>query len=225
MGPMAGRRIRPLWAAAALTAFLLAARPVPACAQQTEALSVWTYSLYKTITYELFANLVDIPLYGWLIGGGAAATGFFTVVNVTTAAGAYYVHEVIWNLYGPATQEAPETAMTVGIEKLIVYRVVSTARNLALFYAFGAGAPATVTFLVVSNIVDATLYGANEYAWYALGPPVQAIVPEPSAEPRRAARESHVHPISSAVMDATAGLRVGASYLATAIDAAWLSRR
>ncbi|MBI1776334.1 MAG: DUF2061 domain-containing protein [Proteobacteria bacterium] len=141
-------------------------------------MSVWTYSLYKTITYELVANAADIPLYTFVLGGTPAGAGLFTAVNVTTAAAAYYAHEVVWNLYGPSMQESPTIAMEVGVEKVLVYRLVSTARNLALVYVFTGSVSATIGFAALSNVVDAAIYAANEYGWYLYGPSIATSAAE-----------------------------------------------
>lgn len=165
-------------AATAIALGLVAA--VPARAQEAPVpLSVWTYSLYKTVTYELAANLADIPLYYRVLGGVAAAgAGLFTVVNVATAAGAYYVHEVAWNIYGPPMQESTATAVEVGLEKMVLYRVVSTARNVVLAYAVTGNPWATFGFVMINNVTDAVIYLGNEYAWYAYGPPVAIAPPD-----------------------------------------------
>jgi uncharacterized membrane protein len=219
--------------AAAVVLMLLAGKP--AAAQEPERLSVWTYSLYKTITYELYANLVDIPLYNWFVPGqAAAATALFTVVNVGTAAGAYYVHEVLWNLYGPPMEESPETAFDVGLEKVIVYRVVSTARNLVLLYVFTGSVSVSIGFALVSNVVDATLYAANEYVWYAYGPPVESLYVPPARpdEPLQRTQAIDLQPVSAVATDAANFVRKGAVSLKTAaraaadgIAGAWLSLR
>ena len=165
-------RVRRALAVAAMAWLAATAFPGPGAAQEPEPTSVWWYSFYKTVTYEFFANLADIPLYQYMFVGAQVSTATFTVVNTATAAAAYYVHEVVWNLYGPSMQESPSVALQVGTEKLIVYRVVSTARNLALAYALTGSAAVTVGFAVFSNVVDAAIYGANEYGWYQFGPPV-----------------------------------------------------
>ena len=159
-------------AVAAVAGLLAATFPGRGAAQDPEPTSVWWYSFYKTVTYEFFANLADIPLYQYMFVGAQASTAVFTVVNTTTAAAAYYAHEVIWNLYGPSMQESPTVALQVGTEKLLLYRVVSTARNLVLAYALTGSATVTLGFAVVSNVVDMAIYGANEYGWYRYGPPV-----------------------------------------------------
>ena len=155
--------------------------------QQVEPYSVWTYSLYKTITYETLTNLADIPLYYAVLGGAAPASALFNTVNVVTAGATYYAYEVAWNFYGPPIRgQPPSVVVDAEIKKTLLYRVVSTGRNLALGYAFTGSAAATVSFALVSNVVDGTLYVANEYGWYAYGPamaPGEVVtLPEMAAE-------------------------------------------
>ncbi|MBI1777855.1 MAG: DUF2061 domain-containing protein [Proteobacteria bacterium] len=167
------RRTFPARSLAPAIALILCLVHAPSAkAEEPAPLSVWTYSFYKTVTYEAVVNAADIPLYRVMLGGTLAGAGLFTALNVTTAAAAYYVHEVAWNLFGPSMQESTSTAVNVGIEKVLLYRVVSTARNLALIYAFSGSITATLGFAVASNLLDATVYAANEYAWYTFGPPV-----------------------------------------------------
>ena len=95
----------------------------------------------------------------------------FNTVNVLTAAATYYTYEVGWNYYGPSIRnEPPSVGVDVEIKKTLLYRVVSTARNLALGYAFTGSATVTVSFALISNVVDGAIYIANEYGWYAYGP-------------------------------------------------------
>jgi hypothetical protein len=126
--------------AAAIVGLLLLDDPAAA----EEPMPVWKFSLYETVAYRIAANLADIPLYAWLVGGTAPAV--FAAANVTTAAGTYYLHEFLWNRYGPYMQENAETALSVGTRKLILYRVLGTTRNLALAYALSGTVPATLTF-------------------------------------------------------------------------------
>ena len=170
------------YAAAGVVLLSLLAPVNGAHAEDAHPISVWKYSLYKTITYETAANLADIPLYNTMMVGAVASTGVFTAVNVATAAMAYYVHELVWNLYGPSEKESESTAARVGFEKLLMYRVVSTTRNLLLGYAFTGNASATLGFALINNATDIVVYISNEYAWYAFGPPV-AIAPDDSAAP------------------------------------------
>jgi len=141
----------------------------------TVATSVWLYSLYKTITYETAANLADIPLYSTVLVGAQVGTGFFTVVNTATAFAAYYVYEVGWNIYGPPIGDTPSAAIKMEIEKTLLYRIVSSARNVALAYAFTGNYVATFGFVVINNLTDTVLYIANEYGWYRYGPPVATV--------------------------------------------------
>jgi uncharacterized membrane protein len=166
--------------AAAVLILLCIALPRQGRAQKTQTPptdppSVWLYSLYKTITYETVANLGDIPLYSTVLAGAQAGTTLFTGVNVVTAFAAYYVYEVGWNLYGPPLGDSPLSAIKTEIEKTLLYRVVSSARNVALAYAFTGSYAATFGFVVINNVTDTVLYVANEYGWYRYGPPVATV--------------------------------------------------
>lgn len=177
-----------LVAAALLAAFLLPARgraqdiPVPTAAEPT---SVWLYSLYKTVTYETATNLADVPLYSLVLGAAPAASGLFNAVNVVSAGATYYAYEVAWHHFGPPLGDTPAEAVRTEIAKTLLYRVVSSARNMALGYAFAGSPAAALGFMVWGNVVDTAIYAANEYAWYRWGPPVATVW---GGEPAPAAR-------------------------------------
>jgi uncharacterized membrane protein len=135
--------------------------------------SVWTYSLYKTITYEILTRTADIPVY-YLVTRGAAASGLaFTGVNLATGAVIYYFFEAGWNLYGPTIKDQPvAVALEIETKKTLLYRIVATARKLALGYAFTGSPVASVGFALLSNVVSGAIYAANEYGWYTYGPPL-----------------------------------------------------
>lgn len=137
--------------------------------------SVWVYSLYKTITYEAAANLADVPLYSTVLVGAQTGAVLFNTVNVATAAAAYFAYEVAWNLYGPQITEAPSNAVRLEIEKTLLYRVVSSARNVVLAYALTGSPSITLGFLAISNAIDTVVYISNEYGWYRYGPPVATV--------------------------------------------------
>jgi uncharacterized membrane protein len=137
--------------------------------------SVWLYALYKTITYETVANLADIPLYYTVLAGAPGGTALFTAINVTTAAAAYYGYEVAWNLYAPPLGDSPGEAVRQEIGKTLLYRVVSSARNVVLAYALTGSYGATLGFVLINNLVDTVIYVGNEYAWYRYGPPVATV--------------------------------------------------
>jgi len=156
-------------AAAMLLAALLSAAPGSGRAQ--EGPSVWRYSFYKTLTYEILANSADLLLYTTVLGGTAAGAAPFLVVNGLSAGSAYYVHEVAWNFFGPA----PETktgVVELGLVKTLTYRVVSTAQHMAVAYAFTGNAWAAAGYAVATNLSDAVVYIANEYGWDVYGPPL-----------------------------------------------------
>jgi len=151
-----------------LAVFLAAA---PDRGKAAESPSVWAYSLYKTLTYEIVANGADFILYTTLLSGTAAGAAPFLVVNALSAASTYYVHEVSWNLFGPI----PETTagfVELGLTKTLTYRVVSTAQHLAVAYAFTGSPWAAAGYAVAANISDAVIYIANEYGWDVYGLPV-----------------------------------------------------
>src|SRR5262249_35927187 len=140
-------------------------------ADEAQPYSVWTYSLYKTITYEFFSTVADIPLYYALLGG--SGYGFlFNAAHVATAAGTYYAYEVAWNIYGPPIPGQPaEVVVDIEARKTLIYRGASTVRNFALAYAFTGSAIASVSFAIISSAVEGVIYVANEYGWYAYAPP------------------------------------------------------
>ena len=182
---MRKHRFRRLLCLAAVAAMLLAARPVSAAEGETEALPVWQHALFKTATYEFLGNLSDIPLYRFLLGGTLAGAGLFTAVNVVSASATYYTYEVLWDLYGPSLQKNPETAVEIGLQKTIAYRVLGTARNMALVYAFAGSASVSVTFALISSVIDTGIYAVNEYAWYTYGPPLEGAQIKSTAIPVR----------------------------------------
>jgi uncharacterized membrane protein len=149
------------------------AQPAPASPDPSP--SVWVYSLYKTITYEAAANLADVPLYSSVLVGAQGGAVLFNSVNVATAAAAYYTYEVAWNLYGPRITAAPSNAVRLEIEKTLLYRVVSSARNVLLAYALTGSPSVTLGFLAISNVIDTVVYVGNEYGWYRYGPPVATV--------------------------------------------------
>jgi uncharacterized membrane protein len=61
------------------------------------------------------------------------------------------------------------------IEKTLLYRVVSSVRNVVLAYTFTGSYVATFGVVVINNVTDTVLYVANEYGWYRYGPPVATV--------------------------------------------------
>jgi uncharacterized membrane protein len=156
-------------ATALLVAALLSAASGSSRAQ--EAPSVWRYSFYKTVTYEVLANSADFLLYTTVLGGTVAGAAPFLVVNGMSAGSAYFVHEVAWNSFGPA----PETrtgVVELGLVKTLTYRVVSTAQHMAVAYAFTGDPWAAAGYALATNLSDAVVYITNEYGWNVFGPPL-----------------------------------------------------
>ena len=81
--------------------------------------------------------------------------------------------------------------MEIGLQKTVAYRVLGTARNMALVYAFAGSASASITFALISGVIDTGIYAVNEYAWYTYGPPLEgaqiksAAIPVRTVLPRR----------------------------------------
>jgi uncharacterized membrane protein len=107
--------------------------------------------------------------------GAQVGTAWFTSVNVLTAAAAYYTYEVAWNTYLPPLSDTPSEAIRTEIGKTLLYRVVSSARNVLLAYAFTGSYTATLSFVLLGNVVDTAVYVANEYGWYRYGPPLATV--------------------------------------------------
>jgi uncharacterized membrane protein len=162
-------------------ALALGAAAARAQQPQTEAppLNVYRYSGYKTLTYETVVRLSDLALYRYFLAGASPATGLFMLVNVASASGTYYVHELLWNLYGRSEQAAPDSALSIGLQKLLFYRAIGTARNLAVAYLFTGNPTVSLTYAAVTGLWDSGVYGANEYLWYRYGPPLAPPAPAP----------------------------------------------
>lgn len=144
-------------------------------AEAAEPTSVWLYALYKAVTNETAANLADIPLYYTVLGAVPAAAGLFNVVNVASAGVTYYAYEVAWHTFGPPLGETTAEAVQTEISKALLYRVVSSTRNVILGYAFTGSPAATLSFVIWNNVTDTAIYVANEYGWYRWGPPVATV--------------------------------------------------
>jgi len=165
-------------AAAALLAAGLALAPARGQAAEPAEPTVWAYSFYKTLTYELLATTADFILYTTLLGQTAATSVPFLAVNAVSAASAYYLHEVSWNIFGPL----PETRsdyVEIGLAKALTYRVVSTAQHLAVAYAFTGNLWASAGYAAATNLSDTLVYLANEYGWDAFGPPLPGATAAP----------------------------------------------
>ncbi len=83
------------------------------------------------------------------------------------------MHELTWNLLGPAPQTTAG-AVELGLTKTLTYRVVGTAQHLAVAYAFTGNLWASVGYAAAVNVTDTVVYIANEYGWDVYGPPLPA---------------------------------------------------
>ena len=182
------RRSKILLAGAAVLALTIGTASRGHAQQEAEPTSVWAYSFYKMITYELFAGLADVSLYYSMLGGTGAAGGMlFGAVNLAASGAVYYVYEVAWNLYGPPIRELPPAeAFQVEVNKTILYRVVDATSHFVVAYAFTGAFAASAGYALASIVIDGLIYAANEYGWYAYGPPVasrdSASLPQPAPE-------------------------------------------
>lgn len=119
-------------------------------------------SLYKTITFEVGTNVLDLALFASVLGGHLYAGPAFLVVNATAAAAIYYGHEIAWGYLGP-----PEDEFEIkdNLLKGITFRLASSARAFAVGYAFTGDPIATIAFTVASAAGETVMYVANEYGW------------------------------------------------------------
>lgn len=157
--------------AAALAALLLAsAAAAKAEAAETAAappLPEWERAAYKTLTFQTAANLADAALFGVIFTTGAGTGAVFLVANTATAAALYYPYELAWDAYGPPPDAG--TAQTLAA-KTLGYQVLTSARNLALSYAFSGSLLPSLGFVAGAFAVDTVIYAANDLAWDAFRP-------------------------------------------------------
>lgn len=143
-----------------------AAQSVPG-ADPAAPLPVWERTLYKTLTYQAASNLSDLALYAALLGGSAAGSAGFVAVNLASAMALYYSHDYAWETLGPAAEDKSHRTVA---SKTVTYRLVATAKNFALGYAFGGSAAAATAFVAAGAVADTVIFVGNEYAWDAFRP-------------------------------------------------------
>ena len=141
--------------------------PLAAAEAAAGTMPVWERTLFKTLTYQAVANLSDLALYDLLLGGTAVAGAGFFAVNAASAAALYYGYEYAWQTLGPPPEE--KTHGTIA-QKTVAYRVLNSARNFTLGYAFGGSIGIAAGFVAANFVTDTAIFVANEYAWDALRP-------------------------------------------------------
>ena len=164
-----GRRGRILGAVVAALALTpsAAAAAGPTATADPAPLPAWERAAYKTLTFQTAANLADAALFSLIFGAGVGTGAAFLVANTGTAAALYYPYELAWTALGPPP--AATTAETVAV-KAVGYQVLTSARNLALTYAFTGALLPSAGFVAVAFAVDTVVYVANDVAWDVFSP-------------------------------------------------------
>lgn len=156
--------------AGSLAVGLLTAAP-PAAAEAPPAgpppLPEWERAGYKTLTFQTAANLADALLFAAISGTGAGTGAVFLVANTASAAALYYPYELAWTGFGPPP--AATDAGTVAV-KTVGYQVLTSARNLALSYAFTGALLPSAGFAAAAFAIDSVIYAGNEVGWDMLRP-------------------------------------------------------
>lgn len=127
----------------------------------------WERAAYKTLSFQVAANLVDAVLFATIFGTGAGTGAAFLVANTATATALYFPYELAWDRLGPAPDAT--TPRTVA-GKALGYQVLTAARNLALTYAFTGMLLPSAGFVAAAFAVDGAVYVANDLAWDAFRP-------------------------------------------------------
>lgn len=151
---------------AALTMVLAFVAASPTAAETPPAgpppLPDWERAGYKTLTFQTAANLADALLFAAISGTGAGTGAVFLVANTASAAMLYYPYELTWSGFGPAPEATD--ARTIAV-KTVGYQVLTSARNLALSYAFTGALLPSAGFAAAAFVIDSGIYAGNEVAW------------------------------------------------------------
>lgn len=172
-------RLREPLAAACLAAVLLTGAPgtasatvpppgsAPAVPDPAVVMPVWERAAYKTLTFQTAAMLGDVVLFAVISGSGTATGVAFLAANVASATALYYPYESAWEILGPPPSE---TTAATRATKTLAYEVLTSARNVALSYAFTGLLLPSAGFAAAAFAMDTVLYAANDLAWDALVP-------------------------------------------------------
>ena len=166
-----GLRLASKVALAALIAIAFATA-TPGRVRAEEAASLWSYSFYKTATYAALANASDFVLYMTVFGATTTASGLFVAANAATEGATYYVHELVWDRFGPSPSGSTVDTVELSLTKTVTFQVVSTVRGIALVYALTGNPWTAVGFGIASDVAHAAIYFGNEYGWATYGPPM-----------------------------------------------------
>lgn len=127
----------------------------------------WERAAYKTLTFQTAANLADAALFAVIFGTGAGTGAVFLVANTATAAALYFPYEMAWTEFGPGPSAT--TAETLAV-KIVGYQLLTSARNLALSYAFTGALLPSAGFAAAAFVMDSAIYAGNEVGWDAFRP-------------------------------------------------------
>lgn len=163
----------------AAAAALLLATATPALAQdatksEPAPLSPEERAFYKTLSFQTVANLADVALFSFIVGNGAGASALFLAANTVSAAALYYPYEVAWDVLGPPPVADGPTAAADRTKTLAIktagYQILTTARNVALSYAFTGAILPSIGFATAAFAMDTVIYAANDIAWDTFRP-------------------------------------------------------
>ena len=155
-------------AAAQMPAAQMPAAQMPAAeAPAAPPLSAWERAAYKTLTFQTAANLADAALFAVISGTGPGTGAIFLAANTASAAVLYYPYELAWDALGPPPSAT--TPQTLAL-KTVGYQIVTSARNVALSYAFTGALLPSAGFAAAAFAIDSAIYAGNELAWDAFRP-------------------------------------------------------
>ena len=124
-------------------------------------------ALYKTISYTAVVLTTDQLWYMAVATQAAASSGFFGVANLVTSPMLTYGFEYAWQHCCEAPP-GPDGVRPVDVRKALIYRVVSTARILAMALAFGNDIGSSLVVTGAIAVTRTFVYMGNDYVWNAI---------------------------------------------------------
>lgn len=126
-----------------------------------------TRTSLKTVTFQAAANLSDTLIFSLLASTDAHTNIAFLFANTATAMAVYFPYELMWDIFGPPTSATTTTLIAI---KTGFYQTITSARNLALSYAFSGALLPSISFAISAIAIDSIIYAANEYVWDNISP-------------------------------------------------------